>query len=337
MLAGFNSLRKNESIEILQVIPQGVELRVDHEVATAAYQGSPIARWPATRVTLLSAEHARSLVALGASFVFAERAAREALETLQSGGVSYATAAREWFLWQPPGVLLVVPPVPSVGVARASSGLFSKGTARVARAFLLRRIDDGATIREVARSTALSEATVSRGVAQLDSRRLLRVEVDAGDARRRRVSVPDRGALLEALADDGRAVPLLTATWGVGARTVSAAIAEVVATGKEGYPYALGELAGASFRTRVAEPALSTVWVRAMDLEAWQSLLVAAPAPPAPAEVQIRVARDPAVLDWADDFDGVSVADPVQLYLDCRNSSERAVEAAAVLRQEIVG
>ena len=41
---------------------------------------------------------------------------------------------------------------------------------------------------------------------------------------------------------------------------------------------------------------------------------------------------DPFILQLTDVLQGLRVADPVQLYLDCRSAGERALEAAEAIR-----
>jgi hypothetical protein len=100
-------------------------------------------------------------------------------------------------------------------------------------------------------------------------------------------------------------------------------------------PYAVGGLAGAATLKRVVEPAEALVWVCAEDLWSWSERLMAEPARPAPGRVTIQVAPDPFVLTLASREDGLQIADPVQLYLDCRVAGERALEAAEAIREEL--
>jgi hypothetical protein len=51
--------------------------------------------------------------------------------------------------------------------------------------------------------------------------------------------------------------------------------------------------------------------------------------------VTVQLTRDPFVLSLASDRHGIQVADPVQLYLDCRAAGERALEAADAIRTEM--
>jgi hypothetical protein len=46
----------------------------------------------------------------------------------------------------------------------------------------------------------------------------------------------------------------------------------------------------------------------------------------------MQLTRDPFVLSLASNRDGIQIADPVQLYLDCRSAGEGALEAADAIR-----
>jgi len=49
----------------------------------------------------------------------------------------------------------------------------------------------------------------------------------------------------------------------------------------------------------------------------------------------MQMSQDPFVLSLASNRNGIQVADPVQLYLDCRSAGERALEAAEAIRAEM--
>lgn len=49
----------------------------------------------------------------------------------------------------------------------------------------------------------------------------------------------------------------------------------------------------------------------------------------------MQLTRDPFVLSLASDRNGIQVADPVQLHLDCRSAGERALEAAEAIRVDM--
>jgi hypothetical protein len=100
-------------------------------------------------------------------------------------------------------------------------------------------------------------------------------------------------------------------------------------------PYAVGGVAGASFVRRAVEPIDVVAWIQPDDADLWAERLAATPSRPAPGRVTMQLTRDPFVLSLAGDRGGIQVADPVQLYLDCRSAGERALEAADAVRAEM--
>jgi hypothetical protein len=100
-------------------------------------------------------------------------------------------------------------------------------------------------------------------------------------------------------------------------------------------PYAVGGVAGASFVRRAVEPIDVVVWIRRDDADLWAGELAATPSRPGPGRVTMQLTRDPFVLSLASNRDGIQIADPVQLYLDCRSAGERALEAADAIRAEM--
>jgi hypothetical protein len=98
-------------------------------------------------------------------------------------------------------------------------------------------------------------------------------------------------------------------------------------------PYAIGGPAGAALRERVLEPADVLVWIREEDLSLWREHLLAEPGRPTRGSLTVQLAPDPFIFDLAEDAADLQVADPVQLYLDCRRAGERALEAADAIRR----
>jgi len=144
------------------------------------------------------------------------------------------------------------------------------------------------------------------------------------------------GAMLDAFERSATARRSRRVTWDVGAHDAAAAI-ELLreAAGTVERPYAVGGLAGASLVRSVVEPADVTLWIGRDDLDIWAQALLAAQAPIGPGRITARLAPDPFMFSLAEQRAEVSVADPVQLYLDCRLSGERALEAAAAIRLEM--
>jgi hypothetical protein len=192
------------------------------------------------------------------------------------------------------------------------------------------------TISGLAEACQTSAATASRAVAQLAERDLLRVTT-AGDARMRTVTTTDPGGLLDAIADEGPWRRARQTTWDIGARTTEQALHLIrSATSRADLAYCVGGLAGAAMIEPLVDPAVVTLWVRQADLDAWRRELLAEPARPATGRVTARVAPDPVLLDWSTDLDGLRVADPVQLYIDCRYAGERAIDLAEAFRQRLI-
>ncbi len=93
-------------------------------------------------------------------------------------------------------------------------------------------------------------------------------------------------------------------------------------------------LAGSSGR----EPGISTEprpTPVGLDAELWADELTPITSRAAPGRVTMQLTRDPFVLSLASDRNGIQVADPVQLYLDCRSAGERALEAAHAIRMDM--
>jgi hypothetical protein len=78
-----------------------------------------------------------------------------------------------------------------------------------------------------------------------------------------------------------------------------------------------------------------TIWIGRDDLDIWAEALLASPARVGPGRITAQLTPDPFMFSLAEQRADVSVADPVQLYLDCRISGERALEAAAAIRMEM--
>jgi DNA-binding MarR family transcriptional regulator len=264
-----------------------------------------------------------------------ERSSPEARAYLRERRASYAAADGELFLYEPPlyverpGRRKVVP------VGAALTAPFANRASRVPR-WLLLHATDQPSFRELATRLELSEAMVSRTMRALADDGLVVIGSDPRDARLRLALLPEPGRLLDAFE---RAVALRRprrVTWEIGARDASDAMTALQATAhKLKVPYAVGGVAGASFVRRVVEPIDVVVWIRRDDAGLWAKELAATPSRPAPGRVTMQLTRDPFVLSLASDRNGIRVADPVQLYLDCREAGERALEAADAIRVDI--
>jgi len=258
---------------------------------------------------------------------------------LRERGVSYAGEDGEWFLFAPPVYLERPAKRSTIGAPAKPSSPFAPRASRIAR-WLLLHTAESPSLNVLARQVELSEATVSRTTRALADDGLAELLPDTGDARLRRVRVRDTAGLLDALERSAWHRRVSRQTWDIGARDVPGAIGRWTAAANDfevaPAPYALGGLAGAVTIRHAVEPTDVLIWVRRQELARWADLLLAEPSRRAPGRVIVQVAPDPYVLGLATEEDGVKIADPVQLYLDCRLAGERALEAAEAIR-EVMG
>jgi DNA-binding transcriptional ArsR family regulator len=261
-------------------------------------------------------------------------ASPEAKALLRDRQVSYVGEDGEWFLFAPPVYVerparrsILVPP------AKASSP-FALRASRIPRWLLLHK-DESPSLSTVARQVELSEATVSRTARALASEGLVELIADPKDTRVRRLRARNTAGLLEALERSAWPRRASRQTWDIGARDAPSAMSRwrEAASDVNAAPYAVSGLAGAATVRRVVEPADMLVWLRREDVVGWSERLLAEPARAGPGRVTVQVAPDPFVLQLAPEHDGVKIADPVQLYLDCRLAGERALEAADAIRE----
>jgi hypothetical protein len=304
-------------------------------------RGHPVARFDVARLDVLTRRRAEELPdALRGrpqpTLVVFERSSPDARAVLRDEGISYAAADGELFVLAPPVYVERSASRRSSGrgptLTTAPTAPFAVRASRVPRHLLLHP-DERPTFRELAHDLELSEAMVSRTVHALADDGFVAIELDRTDARRRRARLRDPAALLDAFE---RTVALRRRrflTWDVGARDVPAALAALREAAEQlQHPYAVGGLAGAAFVDRVVEPADVAVWIARDDVDAWADALTAAPARPGPGRLTAWLAPNPFVLTLASLRDGLRIADPVQLYLDCRLEGERALEAADMIR-----
>ncbi len=197
-------------------------------------------------------------------------------------------------------------------------------------------VNDKPSFRELATRLELSEAMVSRTVRALADDGLVAIESNPADARLRLARLPEPARLLDAFERAVAARRPRRVAWDIGARDVPEAVTALRTAAHElQVPYAVGGVAGASFVRRAVEPVDVVVWIRRNDAGLWADELAASPSRPRPGRVTMQLTRDPFVLSLASNCDGIRVADPVQLYLDCRSAGEGALEAADAIRVEM--
>ena len=317
-----------------------VELDIGLRRAVLRLDGHSPLRLDVRNVDVLTLSEAQAIaLEVGAngrpSLVVFERSSPEARALLRERRVSYAAGNGELFVFAPPVYVERPATRRAVQVGGVPAAPFAARGSRVPRWLLLHK-DERPSFRELARMLECSEALVSRVVRGLADDGLVLVERDPGDARVRRVSLCDAGALLDAFERSVAARRSRRVRWDVGARDAAAAI-ELLreAAGRVQRPYAVGGLAGASLMRSVVESADVTLWIGRDDLDIWAQALLASPAPPGPGRITARPAPDQFMFSLAEQRAEISVADPVQLYLDCRLSGERALEAAEAIRTEM--
>jgi DNA-binding MarR family transcriptional regulator len=300
-------------------------------------EGEKVATFEVLRLADLTVSAAKELQPLkgGGRLVRYERSSPEARALLRKAGIPFVGSDGEVYLHHPP-LHVELPGRDGVLAAPLAQrpAPFALKSSRVGRWLLL---NQGAepTIRELSAATELSESVTSRTVAALAEERLVEVNIDRNDARARRVRVPDSGALLEAFERETRR-RLKSSTWDIGGRDVGGTLRRLAAASNRGrLNYALGGLSGASFLRQTVEPTEVEAWIRRDDYEHWQDQLMPIAARRGPGRLTINVLPDPYVLTLAWGSQGLSIADPLQLYLDCRRSGERALEAAHAIRQEM--
>jgi DNA-binding MarR family transcriptional regulator len=324
---------------VLQATSDPVELDVGVRRAVLRVDGGGLVRLGVRRVEVLTRSGARALVAeLGADsesvLVVFERSSPDARAVLRECRVSYAAADGELFVFAPPVYVERAATRPAVRVDAAPSAPFAARASRVPR-WLLLHSEERFSLRELARRLQLSESLVSRTVSALAGDALVAVEPDSSDARVRRARLRDAAGLLDAFERAAAARRVRRVTWDVGAHDAAGAIDLLREAAKRtGRAYALGGLAGAALVRRVVEPADVTLWIDREDLDVWAQALLGSRARPGPGRITAQLAPDSFMLSLAEPREGIMVADPVQLYLDCRLGGERALEAAEAIRAE---
>jgi DNA-binding transcriptional ArsR family regulator len=210
---------------------------------------------------------------------------------------------------------------------------FSLAASRVPR-WLLLHPDEEITIKALAGIAELSESAVSRTVGALDDDALVEVTAAREDARKRLVRVARPRGVLAAWARERERRRVRWVSWSIGARDADDAIEALAAVGN-GHTeprWMIGGLAGAAKVRRAVEPIDVAMWIRRDEIPRLaERLQPRIESRRGLGMLRLAVARDDWVFGLAQDFDGLAVADPVQLWLDCVTEGERALEAAEAL------
>jgi DNA-binding MarR family transcriptional regulator len=265
-----------------------------------------------------------------------ERSSPDARALLRDRRVSYAAGDGELFVFAPPVYVERPSRRQAVSPAPAPAAPFATRASRVP-SWLLLHAGERPSFRQLSRELELSEAMVSRTVRALADDGLVAIETNPTDARLRLARLRDPARLLDAFERAVAPRRPRRMTWDVGARDAKAAIQALRdAAVQLKVPYAVGGVAGASLIRPAVEPAEVVVWIGRDDADLWAEELMATASRPAAGRITAQLAPDPFVLSLATNREGIQVADPVQLYLDCRAAGERALEAADAIRTEMM-
>lgn len=230
-----------------------------------------------------------------------------------------------------PGIRVIVEGRPNQFRRRGRpASTFAPKSSRVAR-WLLMHSADAHTQREIAHATDVSEGFVSRIVARLLENRYV-VRQDDGALR-----VNDPRLLLDAWHEqyDFRKHTIIQGH--IAARSGDAVARFVSDTLRgEALEHAATGLAAAWQLTRFAAFRIATFFIDTEPSEALRDKLGLREEARG-ANTWLVVPNDAGVFQGASDRDGIMCVHPVQAYLDLKGHPERAAEAAARIRSEILG
>jgi len=209
------------------------------------------------------------------------------------------------------------------------SNLFAPKSSRLTR-WLLMHPEESFTQRQIARATGMTEGFVSRIASGLEEQGYL--ARDAG----RGIRAKDPGLLLDAWREAYRFLQHTVHRGHVAARSGDA-LARVVSDvlSEQGVEHAATGLAAAWMFTKFAAFRTATVFVPA-DPPAAVLERLGYRNDPRGANLWLVVPNDAGVFQGAAERSGVRCVHPVQAYVDLKDHPERASEAAAHLRAEVL-
>lgn len=209
------------------------------------------------------------------------------------------------------------------------SSAFAPKSSRIAR-WLLLHPRDSMTQREIARATDMDEGFTSRIVAKLEEDELVAREPNGA------IRARDPDLLLDAWREDYDFSKHRVVKGHVAARSGNALlrrVAEELQVSKA--EQAATGMAAAWLLTRFAGFRIVTAYVAELPSSKVLSRLGFREETPG-ANVWLVVPADEGVFHGASDREGVQCVHPVQAYLDLKDHPERADEAAALLRTELL-
>jgi hypothetical protein len=155
--------------------------------------------------------------------------------------------------------------------------------------------------------------------------------------RRKHIRLDRPRDLLDAWLPYWQKRPIRQRRWDVGARDADDALRliEMAVKKKRSDRFVIGGLAGAATVSRAVEPADVLVWTTAEEATGLAEMLQPVPARGGSGTVRVAVPPDPWTLGLAQKTEGLLVADPVQLWLDCMSEGERALEAGEAIADAV--
>lgn len=267
------------------------------------------------------------------------RASPEARQALRAHAISYAGADGRWFLLGP-GLYVerddrIRPLEPRIPRVESPINPFGIRTSRVIR-WLLLHPGQSFAIVELSRLLDLSRASVSRTVAALEDEAFVETHLNRTDRRSKQVGVAQAGRVLAAWLGEWRRRRVRRSWWDVGTGDVddTLSLLKGMHAARE-IDWALGGVAGASMHRRAVDPRDVLVWTTRESLPLLtEELMPVETLSPGRANMRVAIAPDPFLFRLARETDGIPLADPVQLWLDCMTEGERAMEAAAAIALE---
>jgi DNA-binding transcriptional ArsR family regulator len=283
------------------------------------------------RVEFLTVRQAREIVRrrpASPHLLLASDADSDALAVLRGRRMSYVVEkTNEAFIAPAPDVVVDWPPVPKP-TRPAFRNPFAPRASRVPRWLLLHHRETF-TVRELSNLVDVDESLVSRTIASLRADGFVDAERNPDDERIK----PVRLVAADALLDEWRLVwrrghPRYE-RFSIGTKNVGETLNAVRDAAEVGTPYAISGLAGAASIRRAVDPSDVLLLTNRVGAQRWRSLLLAEPSDRG--LLQIAVAPDEFVFTLCKPWEGLLVADAVQLWLDTAIAGERAQAATRAI------
>lgn len=319
--------------------------RSNDELRVALPEG-PVFTFVPVSLSSLSTRRAEEIVAYASNelsprlFVTFRRSSPTGRSVLRDAGVSYAGEDGHVFV-RAPGICvergdgMPHPSRPLGGFddrTDQARNPFANRSSRVAR-WMLSHPDHEFSPSSLAQAVELNPAAVSRIVTALEDAAFI-AEADSETRRgRNRIVVLRRPlAMLEEWLPVWQRRRVQRWRWDIGAPDVEEASRMLRDVG-DPHQWAVGGLLGAATVSRAVEPAIASLWVSAEAVEQLADALEPVDTRGGRGTVELALAPDPWTLNLARSVNGLPIADPVQLWLDCASEGERALEAADAVAQ----